>query len=187
MREKINVGVSNRHVHLTKEVYERLFSVPIFKKNDLHQISEFASNQVVTIKTDKNCISNVRVIGPFREYNQVEIMRSDAYKLGINPPVRKSGDLKISETVTLVGDKGEVTLENCCIIADRHVHMNLEKAHELGVKEDQKVKINVVGDKAGVLFAHIKISENGFYELHIDFDDANAFGLKNGDEVEIIY
>lgn len=186
MKSKINVGVSNHHVHLTKETYNKLFSEPIKKKNDLHQIGEFASEQVVTIKTEKDTIENVRVLGPFREYNQVEVSRTDAYKLGICPPVRRSGDLENSETITLVGDKGSITLENSCIIANRHVHMNGELALELGVVDNQQVKIIVGGEKACILYAFVKISDNGFYELHIDFDDANAAGLKNGDEVEII-
>lgn len=186
MKNKINVGVSNRHVHLTEEVYNMLFSEPMKKKNDLHQIGEFACEQVVTIKTEKSYLENVRVLGPCRNYNQVEVSRTDAYKLGLCPPVRRSGDLADSETVTLIGDKGSITLENSCIIANRHVHMNPEDAKRLGVVDNQQVKIIVNGDKACILYAFIKISDNGFYELHIDFDDANAAGLKNGDEVEII-
>ncbi len=186
MQEKIKVGISNRHVHLTEEIYNKIFFSSLKKQKDLNQNGEFASEQVLTIKTEKSEISKVRVLGPFRNYNQVEISRSDAYKLGINPPVRKSGDLLNSEKITLIGEKGEVTLQNCCIISERHVHVNPQKAEELGVKDNQSVKISVGGDKACILFASIKISNNGFYELHIDTDDANAAGIKNGDEVEII-
>lgn len=186
MKSKINVGVSNHHVHLTEETYNMLFFSPIKKRSDLHQIGEYASEQVVTIKTEKGEIKNVRVLGPFRSYNQVEVSRTDSYDLGICPPVRKSGDLKDSETITLIGEKGSVNLQNCCIIASRHVHMNPKTAEQLGVVDNQQVKIIVGGDKACILFANVKISDNGYYELHIDFDDANAAGLKNGDEVEII-
>lgn len=186
MKNKISVGVSNRHVHLTEEIYNQLFFSPLLKKCDLNQIGEFASNQVLTIKTDKDIIENVRVLGPFRDYNQVEISRTDAYKLGLNPPIRRSGDLSNSETITLIGEKGSVVLENSCIIANRHVHMNPDLARQLGVIDNQQVKIIVSGEKACILYAFVKISDNGFYELHIDFDDANAAGLKNGDEVEIV-
>ncbi len=186
MEKLIKVGVSNRHVHLTEDIYNQIFSVPMSKRNNLHQIGEFASNQVVTIKTEKAEINNIRVLGPFRKYNQVEISRTDAYTLGLNPPVRRSGELEKSETVTIIGDKGSIVLENACIIADRHVHMNPEMAQDLEVSDNQLVKIVVKGDKACILDAHIKISDNGYYELHLDFDDANACGLKNDDEVEMI-
>ncbi len=186
MEKSIRIGVSNRHVHLTEEVYYQLFDEPISKKKDLHQIGEFACDQVVKIKTAKNEIANVRVLGPFRDYNQVEISKSDAYFLGINPPVRKSGDLKNSETVTLVTQKGSITLNESCILADRHVHMNPLMAKELGVTDGQIVQIKVKGDKSCLLDAHIKVSENGYFELHLDFDDANACDLKNDDEVLMI-
>lgn len=187
MKDKIKIGVSNHHVHLTEETYNKLFSTPIKKKSDLNQTGEFASEQIVTIKTEKSEIRNVRVLGPFRNYNQVEVSRTDAYQLGINPPVRKSGDLDNSETVTIIGELGEVTLPNSCIIANRHVHMNPEVAKQFGVVDNAQVKLIVNGDKACILFANVKISDNGYYEAHIDFDDANAAGLKSGDEVEIEY
>lgn len=186
MKNKVKVGISNRHVHLTEEVYNKIFDEPISKKCDLNQGGEFASNQMVTIKTEKGEFKNVRVLGPFRSYNQVEISRSDAYSLGLCPPVRKSGDLQNSETITIIGEKGNITLENSCIIANRHVHMNPELAKKLGVVDDEQVKLVVDGDKACILMANIKISDNGYYEVHLDFDDANAAGLKNGDEVEIV-
>lgn len=186
MEKLVKVGISNRHVHLTEEVYNRLFDTPMEKRNDLHQVGEFASNQVVTVKTKNGEIENVRVVGPFREYSQVELSRTDAIRLNINPPVRRSGDLENSETVTLVGNIGSVTLNNSCIIADRHVHMNPKMAHELNVVDKELVKIRITGDKSCILDAHIKISDNGFYEVHLDLDDANAAGVKNNDEVTMI-
>ena len=182
---QVIVGVSNRHVHLTKEVYEQLFFDDLECSYQLHQIGEFASNKKVTLKTEKGTIEEVRVVGPLREYNQVEIARSDAFLLGLNPPVRRSGDINKSESITLVGPKGEVYLESVCIIADRHVHMNPLKAKELGVVDNQMVKIKVHNDKSGVMDASVKISDNGYFELHIDRDDANAFHLKNGDVLEM--
>lgn len=179
------VAVSNRHLHLTKETYEMLFDEPISMKKPLNQIGEFAANQTVTLKTPKTEMPNVRIIGPFRKYNQVEISRTDAYTLGLNPPVRQSGDVEDSETITVIGPKGEVTLESACIQAERHVHMNSNKARELGLKHEDIVKIKVNNDKSGMMEAFVKVSDNGFYEIHIDTDDANAFLLKTGDEVEI--
>jgi putative phosphotransacetylase len=182
----VRVGISNRHVHLNEETYNKLFSTSLEKVRDLSQLGEFVSDKMVSIKTDKGIIENVRVLGPLRSYNQVEISRTDAYKLGLNPPVRRSGVLSDSETVEIIGEAGSVGVKNCCILAERHIHMNSEVASNLGVVDGELVRVIVPGDKACILFAHIKVSDNGVYELHIDFDDANSCGLKNGDEVEII-
>lgn len=186
MNIKVPVGVSNRHLHLTKEVYDKLFTEELTVKNYLNQPGEFASNQTVTIKTAKASIENVRILGPFRNYNQVEISKSDAYLLGLNPPVRTSGDLENCETITLVHNDKSITLENACIIANRHIHMNNEKALELGLTNNQEVNVKINGDKSGVITAYTKITDNGYFEMHIDRDDANAFLLNNNDEVEII-
>ena len=186
MNIKVSVGVSNRHVHLTKEVYEMLFDEEITIKNNLNQPGEFASNQTLTIKTSKDSIDNVRILGPFRSYNQIEVSKSDAHILGINPPVRTSGDLENSETITLVNKDKSVTLNNACIIANRHIHMSEAKALELGVSNNQPIDIKITGDKAGIITAYTKITSDGYFELHVDRDDANAFLLNNNDEVEMI-
>ncbi len=184
---KITVGVSARHAHLTESTFRKLFgNVEFSKRNDLNQIGEFASNYTVTLKTEKSMIENVRILGPFREYDQVEISLTDAFKLGVKPPVRRSGVLEDSEGVTLVGNIGETKIENGLILAERHVHMNNEKALELGLKDKDVVTIKVEGVKAGTMEANVKVSDNAYYELHLDTDDANAFGLSNNDEVELI-
>ena len=179
-KEKLygSIAISNRHVHLTKETYEMLFNEPLTMKKPISQIGEFASNQTLIIE-------RVRVMGPHRDYNQVEVSRSDAYVLGINPPVRESGDLEDSESITLVTEKNEITLENVCIQAERHVHMNEKMAEELGLKNDDLVKLIINNDKGGEMEAFIKVKSNGFFEIHIDRDDANAFMLNNDDKVEI--
>ncbi len=182
---KLSVGVSNRHCHLTKEIYDLLFEEEITIKSSLNQPGEFASNQTLTIKSAKGQIENVRVLGPFRNYNQVEISASDAYLLGLNPPVRKSGNLANSEAITLVNGSKEVTLQNACIIANRHIHMSTKKAQELNLEEDEIVKVVVDNSKSGIMDAYVKITDNGYFEMHIDRDDANAFLLKNGDTVTL--
>ena len=179
------IAISNRHIHLTKEIYEKLFDEPLSMKKPISQIGEFASNLTLTIKGPKGMIEKVRVMGPHRDYNQVEVSKSDAYILGLEPPVRESGDLEDSETITLITPKNEITLENVCILAERHVHMNDKMAEELGLKNDDLVKLIINNDKGGEMEAFVKIKSNGFFEIHIDRDDANAFLLKTGDEVEI--
>jgi len=186
MEWKVPVGISNHHVHLTKEIYEQLFQSDFLKMRDLKQKGEFASNQFVDLKSPFGMIQHVRVLGPFRQYNQVEISQSDAFHLGLKPPVRKSGDLENSETITLVGDKGEVTLKNVCILAENHIHMSNEDLKKYDVTNDSIVKVLVEGKREGMLFAHIKASENGVLEFHIDRDEANAFCLENESELTVL-
>lgn len=185
MEYKIKVGVSNRHVHLTKEDYELLFDEELTIKYKLNQIGEFASNQTLTLKSDNGVIENVRVVGPLRKYTQVEISRRDARNLKVNPPVRSSGDVIGSESITLETPKASIT-RSACIIADRHVHMSPDDAIKYDVVNNQGVKIKVNGDKSGIMDAVIKVGDTGYYEFHIDTDDANAFNLDNGDEVTLI-
>ena len=105
---------------------------------------------------------------------------TDARKLGVKPPVRKSGHLDGAQVVTISTPKGEVT-DACLIIADRHVHMNPEKAQELGVVDDEVLKLHIGGEKPGIIDVHAKVSDDGYYEVHLDTDDANAFLINPGD------
>lgn len=185
---KITVGVSNRHVHLTQEDFFTLFgNYDMEKLKDLVQVGEFASTSKLTIKTEKSEIDNVRVLGPFRGYTQVEISKTDAYKLGLNPPVRNSGDLEGASEITIVGPNGEVT-KKCCIIATRHIHINKEDREKLGLTNKEYVSVRVGSEKAAVLEnVFIKESPNGVLEFHIDTDDANANLIKSGEIAEVIF
>ena len=180
---KVNVAVSNRHVHLTRETYYKLFDFDITKRNDLNQIGQFAANETVDLVSGDNVIEKVRIVGPFRNYNQVEISKTDARKLKLNPPVRTSGDLTGSEHITLRTETASITLDEGCIIADRHVHFNTNEADKYKVKDKDKLKIHFLGEKRGTIEAFAKVSDDGYYELHLDTDDANAFLLNTGDEV----
>ena len=185
---KAIVGISMRHVHLTEEVYKKLFGDKPFEVlRELKQPGEFASNRVVTIKNGDREIDNVRVLGPFRKYNQVEISKTDSYTLKLNPPIRTSGDLEGSSPITIIGDVGYVNLDKGCIIANRHLHINNEEVKKYHLKKVKTVKIKVDGEKAAVLEnIHLKIDDNYSLELQLDSDDGNAVNLKTGDIVEII-
>ena len=183
MKMEVSVGVSNRHVHLTEEMYAQLFDEKMTKRNDLKQPGQFASNQLVTIKTEKSEIPNVRVLGPCRSYNQIEISASDARKLGINPPVRDSGDLDDSLVVTLVTDKASIDVKGC-IIARRHVHMSVLDAKKYGVSNLHPIRLIIKGKKGGILNGVVKLSEKGVLEAHVDTDEASAMGLNTGDMIE---
>lgn len=185
MNFKVNVGISNRHVHLTKEIYEQLFDKEIVRLKDLKQKGEFASDSFVTIKGPKGEISKVRVLGPFRNYNQVEVSKSDAFLLGIDPPVRKSGDLNNSSDITIISDKGKVSLKSSCILAECHIHMNYEDLEKYNLVDNQLLEVVVDNDRKGILYARVKASSSGVLELHIDRDEANAFLLNNEEELTV--
>jgi len=185
---KIKVGVSARHVHLSVEDLELLFGkgYELTKFRGLTQPGQFAANEKVTIKTEAKTIQEVRVLGPARNYTQVEISKTDAYALKLNPPVRESGDLREAQPITIIGPNGEIT-KDCCIIASRHIHLTSEDRKKYNLEGLDYVNIKVEGLKGGIFNnVSLKESEDYAYELHIDCDDANSFMLKTGDEVEII-
>lgn len=186
---KISVGVSNRHVHLKQEDFDILFGSDknLEKFKDLSQPGEYASTLKLTIKTEKDIIDNVRVIGPIRYYTQIEISKTDAFKLGVNPPIRNSGDVAGSVGVTLIGPNGTLELTEGCIIANRHIHINKEEIERYGLVGKTKVKVKISGPRGGILDnVMLKSKDNYVFELHIDTDDANAHLIKQGDIVEII-
>lgn len=186
---KVSIGVSNRHVHLTKETLEDLFGKGYELENvkNLNQPEQFASNTFVTLKTDKGLIEHARVLGPVRNYNQVEISKTDAYKLGLNPPIRESGDITGSESITLVSDNKEVKLNEGCILATRHIHILPEQVKQYGLDINKKYCVRLSGEKGGIIEnVSLKVSDKSYFELHIDTDDANAHLVKNGDIGEIL-
>ena len=185
---KISVGVSNRHIHLKEEDYIKLFgNNKIEKKYDLHQKGEFASTSVVKIEGPNGIIENVRIIGPFRTYSQVEVSKSDSYKLGLNSPIRKSGDINNSPSITIIGPNGELELQNGIIIPERHIHITEEQLEYYKLDLNKPLNIVVKGEKPTILGnVKLKVSDNAYFELHLDIDDANACNLKNGDIVDIL-
>nr|WP_228288219.1 phosphate propanoyltransferase [Thermosipho ferrireducens] len=186
----IIAGVSNRHVHLSREDVETLFGkdyklTPI---KDLGQPGQFACQETVVIVGPKGAIEKVRVLGPERKETQVEISLTDAFKLGVMPPVRDSGDLEGTPGIVIVGPKGSVIKEKGVIIAKRHIHMHPDDAKNYGVEDKQIVK--VVVEKAGrrLVFDDVlvRVSKKYALEFHVDTDEANAALLKTGDLVYIL-
>ncbi len=185
---KVKLGVSNRHVHLCEEDYKILFGdAKIEKLRDLVQTGEFATTGLVEIETEKAKIGKVRFLAPLRPYTQVEISKTDCYTLGLDAPVRTSGDLEGAASITIIGPKGKIT-KNCAIMANRHLHINHEDRVRLGLESIDEIEIKVGNEKSAVL-KNVKIKEiqKGVLEVHLDTDDANANLLKTGDEVELIF
>lgn len=181
---EVKINISARHVHLTKEALDILFGHELHVRNMLNQVGQFASVETVRVKTKDGVIDNVRVIGPVRKYNQVELAKSDVRRLGINPPVRKSGVLNDAELVTIETDKASIT-GNFAIIADRHVHFSPSDALKYGIVDDQILHLDIKGVKPGTIIVKAKITDYGFYEAHLDIDDANAFLITPGDIGEL--
>ncbi len=184
---KLNVGISNRHVHLTNDDYKELFGdIPLTKRNDLTQPGMYACNETVTIKGEKRSLDSVRILGPFRSYTQVEISKTDCYYLGIDAPVRNSGELDGAGMVTIIGPKGTIT-KNAAIIAARHIHVDKSIRIEHHLEGIDKVNVKIMGEKGGIIEnVFLKDSDEAYFELHLDTDDGNAHLLKQGDEVEIM-
>ena len=180
---KVIVGVSNRHIHLCKEDADILFGkdYTFTKKKDLLQPGEYACEEVVKVSTDKHEFPYVRVLGPLRSYTQVEVSKSDADLLGINPPIRDSGDLEGSESVYLEGPNGKIFKKNCCIRANRHIHCNSND----NIGHNNSDIINVYGNDILIDDVHIKMSDKYVLEFHIDKDDALEFGLNTGDYIDL--
>lgn len=185
----IPVGVSNRHIHLSAEDCEKLFGIghALTWKNDLKQTGEFAAVETVTLVGPKGVIQSVRVLGPLRGRTQIEISRTDGFGLGIAPPLRDSGDIARSAGVVVAGPGGAITLKEGVICAGRHIHMQPDDAQRFGVHDRDHVTVEVPGPR-GCIFKNVLIRVHPEFclEFHIDTDEANAVGLKNGDQVRLM-
>lgn len=182
----IKIGVSNHHIHLTKEVLEILFGkgYKLTPKRYLTQKGQYACEETITLKKGKKVLEHVRIIGPCRKYTQVELLETDNSFFGLDCPVRKSGDLVGSETITIVGPKGEYEAVESTIIADRHIHMSKEDLETFKRHNDEVVKVNV---ENGVTLddVHIKSDETCVLEMHINKDEATKLGIETRMEVKI--
>lgn len=186
----IPVGVSNRHIHLSKSDLETLFGkgYELQPLKDLSQPGQYACKETLTvIGPSLRLIEKVRVLGPVRSSTQVEISRTDSFTLKVKPPVRPSGETAGSATVTIAGPKGVITVPECCIIANRHIHMSMADAARFGVKDGDFVTVDALGERK-TRWYDVQIRANDAFrlEMHIDTDDANAAGIKNGDKVAIV-
>ncbi len=183
---KILVETSARHVHVTKEALEILFGegYELTVKKMLSQPGQFASNERVTVVGPKKEMPNVSILGPCRSKNQVELSATDARSIGLDAPVRESGDVAGSAGCKLVGPKGEVEIDEGVIVAKRHIHMTPADAQAAGVADKDIVKVACGGEGRKLVFDDvvIRVSENFTTAMHIDTDESNAAnGPKEGE------
>lgn len=179
----IKVEASGRHVHLSNGDIEKLFGkgYKLRKKSDLSQPGQFACEERVAIRGPKKTIDNVIVLGPARPDTQVEISATDALALGINAPVRMSGDLTESPGVTLVGTIGEAEIGNGVIIAKRHIHLSSQDAKEIGIVDGENVSVTIPGNRSLTFHnVNVRVSPDFRARMHIDYDEANSCGYSKG-------
>lgn len=180
---KVPVGISNRHIHLSQKDLEVLFGegAELTPIKDLSQIGQFAAEETLTVVGPKSSFQGVRVLGPVREKTQIEVSRTDAFALGVKPPLRESGDLGNTPGCVLVGPKGALILDEGVVIVKNHIHMSPEEASQLKLEDQDQVNVLVEGERQ-VVFRNvlIRVHENFRLEMHVDTDEANAAMLKNG-------
>jgi len=177
----VQVEVSARHVHLCKKDLEKLFGpgAALSPKRELSQPGQFLSEERVTIVGTTGKKENVAILGPLREYTQVELSKTDCAELGIKAPVRESGDIQGAAAITLKGTRGSVGIEQGCMVAKNHIHMTPDSAVKLGLKDKQYVSVELLSERP-LIFRKvlIRVSDNFRNRMHIDFDEANAGCVK---------
>lgn len=187
---QVKIEVSARHIHLAKADAEKLFGVDfvLSRFKDLSQTGQFAAEEKIKLVGPAGEMNNVRILGPYREETQIEVSETDAKKLGLEPPVRDSGNLDLTPGIKVIGPAGELTLKRGVILALRHLHVDPLTAKKLGVKNGDRVKVDVGGAR-DLLFENVLVRVDSSFRLamHIDTDEANAASIdQNNNLGEII-
>ena len=178
----VELEASGRHVHVTREQALELFGHPLTPQRPLSQPGQYLARERVTIRGPRGEFRNVAVLGPERKEGQVEISLTDGRTLGIAPPVRSSGDVEDSPGIRLEGPKGQLDLPQGVIAAQRHIHMTPEDAHRMGVQDRQRVRLQVYSARPLILEnVLVRVSPEYATFAHLDYDEANACGMKPGD------
>ena len=187
---KFLVETSARHVHLTQEHLEILFGkgFGLTKKKELSQPGQYACEERVTIVGTKKELKGVSILGPVRKATQVELSLTDARGIGVNAPVRESGDIAGSGSCKIVGPAGEIEITEGVIAAKRHIHATTEDAKALGVENGEIVSVKVETDGRSLVFGDVvvRVSDSYALAMHIDTDESNAAGCGREQFGEIV-
>jgi putative phosphotransacetylase len=186
---KLAVHASARHMHVCREDLDILFGPghELTVHRPLYQEGNYAAVETVTLIGPRSrLISNLRILGPLRKESQVELAFTDAISLGIDAPIRLSGNIEDTPGCLVMGPQGVVELKRGVIRAAIHVHMNPEEAASYGVKQGDCMKLRVGGD-AGVTFnrVHVRIDPSSRLNVHMDTDEANGCGLHLAKDIEL--
>ena len=178
----VELEASGRHVHVTKDQAMELFGHELTPKRPLSQPGQFLAKERVTVIGPKGSFQNVAVLGPERKEAQVEISLTDARALGVDAPIRISGDVRETPGVLLETERSSLQLRQGCLVAQRHIHLTPEDAKRFGVRDKQTVKLQtftarplIFGDVA------VRVSPDFASYVHLDYDEANACGFQPGD------
>lgn len=189
MEKNLPIALSNRHIHVSQEDLNVLYGegYELTRMKDLSQPGQYACEEKVDVVGPKKTIKGVRILGPVRPETQLEISITDAFTLGVDPVVRNSGDVAETPGVKIVGPKGEVEIDKGVIVAARHIHMHTDDGEKYGVKDGEMVNIRIPGPR-GLVFENVLVRVHPSYalEMHVDIEEGNAAGIRNGDLVEII-
>lgn len=191
LKKPIPIAISARHVHLNRASMDVLFGkdseLTVYR--EISQPAQYAAEQKVTLIGPRGTIEDVRVLGPLRGKTQVEVSRTDEFKLGVDAPIRDSGHTEGSAPITLVGPNGRMDLTEGLICARRHIHMSLDDAAAYGVKDKDEVEVAIVGGPRDLTFGDVlvRVSKNYVLEMHIDTDEGNAAELSRGAEGDLVY
>lgn len=190
MTIRIPIAVSARHAHLSQATIDQSFGAGhrLRPRTWLSQTGQFAAQETVTLVGPKGQLRNVRVMGPPREPDQVEISRTDELELGLDAPVRVSGDLAGTPGITVQGPAGSRVLSCGVISARRHIHMSPQDAARLGVHDGQSVQVRIDSEGRDLVFGDVtvRIRPDFRLELHLDTDEANAAGVTGGSSAELV-
>ena len=185
----VPIGISNKHIHVSSEDLESLFGkgYTLTKIKDLGQPGQFAAKETVKMIGPKGSFEKVRILGPVRDTTQIEVSLADGFKLGLDVPIRESGKIHDTPGILLEGPKGKTVKKNGVIVALRHIHMTPEIAKIYGVTDKEMVDVETKGIRKSV-FGNVLVRVSNKYrlEMHIDMDEANSSGLRNGDKVRIL-
>jgi len=177
---QVPIEISARHVHLSQADLDKLFGFgfELTKAHDLSQPGQFAANETVNLVGSRGEIDKVRILGPVRPETQVEVSETEARALGLEPPVRDSGNLANTPGVKIIGPAGAVDLKQGVILALRHIHIDPVTAATLEVKNNDRVKVDTKGER-DLLFENVlvRVSPNFKLAMHLDTDEANAAGI----------
>ncbi|CAM3361406.1 phosphate propanoyltransferase [Marinicrinis lubricantis] len=187
--KQVPVGVSARHIHLSKEHIEILFGpgYELTVMKDLSQPGQFAANETVAVHGPKSSFPKIRILGPARGKTQLEISRTDAFSIGVNAPVRESGHIEGTPGIKIVGPAGEVEIQEGVIVAARHIHFHTSDAEKWGIQDKQVLRVQLKGERP-LTFDDViaRVSDSYALDMHIDTDEANAAGVKTGDTAVIL-
>lgn len=190
MDNRVLVETSARHVHLSQQDLETLFGegYQLTNKKDLSQPGQFACTERVDVVGAKKTLAGVTILGPVRGKSQVELSLTDARSIGVDAPIRESGDIAGSGACRLVGPKGEVALEEGVIAAKRHIHMTPADAEAFGVKDKDVVSVRVESAGRSLVFGDtvVRVSPKFALAMHIDTDESNAGAVAPGTMGEVI-